>query len=145
MAGVTRVRAEDHPDAEVVAELPRGTEVEIHSKGEPFLQISAWHPELGRVSGWVHKSFVQFPEAKKEALDQRQVTDPPCSGCGAHDWVHTPTVRLIQLTVWDAVAVRNRICMSCGLVQECVGPKEAEEVLEWDQKRQVKSRGEGSK
>ena len=135
MAVVTRVRAEGSPSAEVVAELPRGTEVEVLIKGEPFVQISAWHAERGRVAGYVHSSFLSGLEGTETAPERPQIVDPRCNACGALNWVHTPAERFIHLSLLNLVGVRNRICMSCGLVQECIGAKEIEEVKSWQQSR----------
>ncbi|MBS3872373.1 MAG: SH3 domain-containing protein [Firmicutes bacterium] len=135
IAVVTRVRTEGSPKAEVVAELPRDTEVEVLINGDPFVQISAWHAERGRVAGWVHRSFLSGLEGAGTAPERTQIVDPPCNACGALNWVHTPAERFIHLSLLNLVGVRHRICTSCGLVQECIGAKEIEEVKSWQQSR----------
>jgi len=131
IAVVTRVRAESNPNAEVVAELPRGTEVEVLSKGEAFVQISAWHPEHGRVSGWVHRNFLANGGELMVALDKPQSADPPCNACGSLRWFHTPIHRHIMLSLLEMVAVRSRICLSCGLVQDCIGAEALADMHSW--------------
>jgi len=131
IAAGTRVRAEDNPGAEVVAELPKDTEIEILVNGETFVKISAWHSERGRVSGWVHRNFISGLEAKKDKPQRAMIVDPPCIACGALHWLHTYAERHLHLNLLNLVAIKNRICLSCGLVQACVGGQEAEELLKW--------------
>ena len=135
IAIVTRVRAEGNSSAEVVAELPKGTELDVHVKVDPFVQISAWHPELGQVSGWVHKNFVSSFGESASVPERSLFADPSCVACGALNWVHTNSDRFLHLALLHMVAIKYRICLSCGLVQECIGAKEAEELRIWRNSR----------
>jgi hypothetical protein len=144
VAPVTRVRVAADPQAEVVAELPSGTEVEVLSRSDAFLQISAWHPLRGRVAGWIHKSFVrENPNTDDAAAAEKPATTPRCHACGGEELVvltysddygmgRCPRVHTGLL---EAIAVKARVCRGCGLVQLCLDAEGRERLENWINRR----------
>jgi len=129
IAPVTRVRVAADPQAEVVAELPTGTEVEVLTWKDAFVQISAWHRERGRVAGWVHKSFVAGnpPDASSSPTSEdRPAVMARCHACGGENWALVSAfsavgnIPYVSTGLLDGVAIRARVCRSCGLVQPCL-------------------------
>lgn len=136
-APVTRLRVEDSPNAEVVAELPTGTEVEVYQDGAKYVKVSAWHPEQGKVSGWVYKSFLGLTVKTAEEASGARFAQPPCPACGAQDWflvecgsgtisdIHVP------ISFFESIPVKARVCRACGLYQRCLDQKGMDRLDEW--------------
>lgn len=141
IAPVTRVRVSADPQAEVVAELQQGTELEVLGKKEAFLQVSAWHPRRGRVAGWVHRSFVggQKPESV-HAVDAAIVDSvvPRCHACSNANWALVPFKHdyagghpNIPTGFLDSIDVKARVCLGCGLVELCLDKEGRKRLTEW--------------
>lgn len=138
-APITRVRVSDEPHADVVAELQKGSEVEVHYEGEAFLQVSAWHPEQGKVSGWVHKSFVGLDREVVKEIKLPKLTLPPCNACGTENWVtmgytnvgYHNSVPHLYLGFLESIQVKARVCLKCGQVQLCLDQKGMDQLSEW--------------
>lgn len=124
----TKLRAAPHPDADVVANVPKGTEVEVFEERDNYYGLRAYSVEHGQVSGYVFKSLIGPPETDAgTTIEDKAALLPPCRECGAHNW------RFVQLRTsgsasypyipagfLNPVEVRARVCLTCGVVIPCV-------------------------
>jgi len=139
-APTTRLRVAPNAQAEVVAELPQGSELEVLGQADAFLQVSVWHPQRGRVAGWVHRSFVggETPSATPAFGSPPQDAPPKCHACSSENWAIVPFANefgrgasYLALGFLDGIPVKVRVCRGCGLVERCLDKEGRAELEKW--------------
>lgn len=126
----TKLRATPNPNGEVVALVPKGTEVEVFEERDGYYGIRAYPADSGQVSGYVFKSLIGPIERSKEDKATDLVRHlPPCRECGENAWVFLPYQRgsvspYLVAGFFNYVEVQARVCLSCGVVVPCLDPQQ---------------------
>lgn len=131
----TKLRATPTLDGEVIASVPKGTEVEVYEEREGYYGIRAYVADQGQVSGFVFKSLIGPLEPNDKVKGEQIVHLPPCQACGAEDWRYVSLrtsgdvgYQYIPTGFFSSVEVRGRVCLTCGVVIPCIDYKGIQEI-----------------
>lgn len=131
----TKLRATPTPEGDVVALIPKGTEVEVFEERDGYYGIRAYQVDQGQVSGYVFKSLIGPADVTKEEIEAKVVRHlPTCRECGEKSWAYAPfrlgnTGHAYLVTGFlSYVEVKVRVCLTCGAVVPCVDASGIEEL-----------------